>query len=71
MLNWCLLNCVNLQQALELTASPEGIQKKKLVESAKPLAFSRLAAIEVRTVNADHVDIPQNPTESGKKADRN
>jgi len=46
-----LIKLCYLQQALELSSSPEGIQKKKLVESAKPLAFRRLQPIEVRTIN--------------------
>src|SRR6186713_2407675 len=64
-----LIKLCYLQQALELTASPEGIQKKKLVESAKPLAFRRLQPIEVRTVSAGQLASAKS-AEPGKKTDR-
>ncbi|MEO5685558.1 MAG: DNA polymerase III subunit gamma/tau [Chitinophagaceae bacterium] len=37
-----LIKLTYLQQALEITASGEGISKKKLVDTAKPVAFRRL-----------------------------
>jgi DNA polymerase-3 subunit gamma/tau len=37
-----LIKLTYLQQALELTATGEGISKKKLVDTAKPVAFKRL-----------------------------
>ncbi len=39
-----------LQQALELTADAGGVSKKKLVDSAKPVAFRQIVPIEVKGV---------------------
>jgi len=43
-----LIKLSYLQQALELTATGEGISKKKQVDNAKPVAFRRLDYIGVR-----------------------
>lgn len=40
-----------LQQALELTADAGGVSKKKLVESAKSVAFRQISPIEVKNQN--------------------
>lgn len=37
-----------LQQALELTASESGLSKKKLIDTAKPLAFRNFQMVEVK-----------------------
>jgi DNA polymerase-3 subunit gamma/tau len=38
-----------LQQALELTSEAGGINKKKLIDAAKPVAFRQIAAFEVKS----------------------
>ena len=43
-----LIKLAYLQQALELTANGEGISKKKLVDTAKPVAFRRLDYIALK-----------------------
>ena len=43
-----LIKLSYLQQALEITASGDGISKKKLVDTAKPVAFRKLDYIPVR-----------------------
>jgi DNA polymerase-3 subunit gamma/tau len=42
-----LIRLTYLLQAIELTASPEGVTKKKLVENAKPVAFKNIPVIRV------------------------
>ena len=43
-----LIKLCYLQQAIELTSTEGGISKKKLIESARPVAFRRIAAFEVK-----------------------
>ncbi|HZI54409.1 MAG TPA: DNA polymerase III subunit gamma/tau [Chitinophagaceae bacterium] len=43
-----LIKLCYLQQAIELTAEGGGISKKKLIESAKPIAFRKIAPLEIR-----------------------
>ena len=43
-----LIKLCYLQQAIELTSDGSGISKKKLVDSARPIAFRQIAAFEVR-----------------------
>ena len=43
-----LIKLCYLQQAIELTADGGGISKKKLIESAKPIAFRKIAPLEVK-----------------------
>lgn len=43
-----LIKLCYLQQALELTADAGGVSKKKLVESAKPVAFRQISPVEVK-----------------------
>jgi DNA polymerase III subunit gamma/tau len=43
-----LIKLSYLQQALEITASGDGISKKKIVDTAKPVAFRRLDYISVK-----------------------
>jgi DNA polymerase III subunit gamma/tau len=47
-----LIKLTYLQQALVLTATPDGISKKKLIDTVKPVAFKRLPVIEVKYSNA-------------------
>ncbi|MES1222959.1 MAG: DNA polymerase III subunit gamma/tau, partial [Bacteroidota bacterium] len=44
-----LIKLCYLQQALELVNDSNGISKKKLIDSAKPVAFRQIAPIEVKT----------------------
>ena len=48
-----LIKLAYLQQALELTATGEGISKKKLVDTAKPVAFKRLDYITIKETAAE------------------
>ena len=41
-----------LQQAIELTAEPNGISKKKIIESAKPMAFRNIPPIEIKNYSS-------------------
>ncbi len=41
-----------LQQALELTADAGGVSKKKLIESAKSVAFRQVSPVEVKSPNS-------------------
>jgi DNA polymerase-3 subunit gamma/tau len=43
-----LIKLCYLQQAIELTSDGSGVSKKKLIESARPLAFRQIAAFEVK-----------------------
>jgi DNA polymerase III subunit gamma/tau len=48
-----LIKLCYLQQAIELTSDGSGVSKKKLIESARPLAFRQIAAFEVRSQKSD------------------
>ena len=43
-----LIKLSYLQQALELSANDQGVSKKKLVETAKPVAFKNIPLIELK-----------------------
>ena len=43
-----LIKLCYLQQAIELTSTEGGVSKKKLIESARPIAFRQIAAFAVR-----------------------
>jgi len=43
-----LIKLCYLQQAIELTSAEGGVSKKKLIESARPIAFRQIAAFAVR-----------------------
>ena len=43
-----LIKLCYLQQAIELTSDGSGVSKKKLIETARPVAFRQIAAFEVR-----------------------
>ena len=43
-----LIKLCYLQQAIELSSDGSGVSKKKLIESAKPVAFRQITPIEVR-----------------------
>lgn len=44
-----IIKLTYLQQALELTASGDGVGKKKVVDNAQPVAFRKLAIVEDRS----------------------
>jgi DNA polymerase III subunit gamma/tau len=44
-----LIKLTYLQQALELTSAADGISKKKIIDTVKPVAFRKLPIIEIRT----------------------
>jgi DNA polymerase-3 subunit gamma/tau len=48
-----LIKLCYLQQAIELTSDGSGVSKKKLIESARPLAFRQIAAFEVKSQKSD------------------
>lgn len=70
-----LIKLCYLQQALELTSDAGGLGKKKLIESAKPVAFRQIAPLELRKQAAqgarpDNKQVKpgkQIPAESGEK----
>ena len=48
-----LIKLCYLQQAIELSSDGSGISKKKLIESAKPVAFRQIRPIEVRSQKSE------------------
>jgi DNA polymerase-3 subunit gamma/tau len=44
-----LIKLCYLQQAIELSAEPQGVIKKKVVESAKAVAFRKIIPLEIRS----------------------
>ena len=60
-----LIKLCYLQQAIELTSDGSRVTKKKLIESARPLAFRQIAAFEVRSQKSD----PDNHREGSRKTD--
>ena len=48
-----LIKLCYLQQAIELSTEGSAVSKKKLVESAKPLAFRQIAPVEIKKPKAD------------------
>ena len=48
-----LIKLCYLQQAIELSSDGIGINKKKLIDSVKPVAFRQIAPIEVRAKKAE------------------
>ncbi|PZR26028.1 MAG: DNA polymerase III subunit gamma/tau [Citrobacter freundii] len=48
-----LIKLCYLQQAINLSADPNGIVKKKLIESAKPVAFRQITPFELRESAGD------------------
>lgn len=54
-----LIKLTYLQQALELTASAGNTDKKKMIDSVKPVAFKRLPFIAIKEIN--------NSAETGKQ----
>lgn len=48
-----LIKLCYLQQAINLSADPNGIGKKKLIESAKPVAFRQIAPFQLRESAGD------------------
>jgi DNA polymerase-3 subunit gamma/tau len=61
-----LIKLCYLQQAVELVNGDNGVVKKKLVESSKPVAFRAISPIEIKKKNK--VVVPQSPvTENNAK----
>jgi DNA polymerase-3 subunit gamma/tau len=60
-----LIKLCYLQQAIELSADASGISKKKLVDSAKSVAFRQIAPLEVRN-KAEEKLIIETPKEKVK-----
>ena len=54
-----LIKLCYLQQALQLTTNGGGLDKKKLIESAKPLAFKTISPIAIKPVEAGAKNITQ------------
>jgi len=54
-----LIRLCYLQQALELSADNAGVSKKKLVESARPVAFRSLQPLEFKPAVVKQVTTPQ------------
>ncbi|MES1214910.1 MAG: DNA polymerase III subunit gamma/tau, partial [Bacteroidota bacterium] len=48
-----LIRLCYLQQAIELSSDSNGLSKKKIIESAKPVAFRTIKPIEVRSTKYD------------------
>jgi len=59
-----LIKLCYLQQAIELTSDESGLSKKKLIESARPVAFRRIAAFEVKEKSGVGSRLP-----SGRKSE--
>lgn len=58
-----LIKLCYLQQALELASSGDGISKKKIAESTRPVAFKNLKIVELKTASGVET-APQMPTPS-------
>ena len=58
-----LIKLCYLQQAIELTTDGSEISKKKLIESAKPVAFRQVRPLEVRNTN---YEVPPSATTRSK-----
>ena len=56
-----------LQQAIELTAETNGAGKKKVIDSAKPLAFRNIPPIEVRNTKYEIKSAESAESKSGAK----
>jgi DNA polymerase-3 subunit gamma/tau len=48
-----LIKLCYLQQAIELTSEGSGVSKKKLIETAKPVAFRQIIPIEIRNTKSE------------------
>ena len=59
-----LIKLCYLQQALQLTANGGAIDKKKIIESSKPLAFKNIAPITVKpfTTSPTQNNLPEKPS---------
>ncbi len=56
-----LIKLCYLQQAIELSAEAGGLSKKKLVESAKPIAFRQITPLAIGKQKKEEVQKPKNP----------
>jgi DNA polymerase III subunit gamma/tau len=56
-----LIKLTYLQQALELTATADGISKKKLIDTVKPVAFKRLPVIEFKKSGSSNTTEKKEP----------
>jgi DNA polymerase-3 subunit gamma/tau len=59
-----IIKLTYLQQALELSASGDGVGKKKLVEGATSVAFRKLAIVEDKGKKAESIPQPQQRQEA-------
>lgn len=71
-----LIKLCYLQQAINLSAETNGLSKKKLIESARPVAFRQIAPLELRESTGDSGSQPsqqpklviETPVTTGKTA---
>jgi DNA polymerase-3 subunit gamma/tau len=61
-----LIKLCYLQQAIELTAEVDGISKKKLIESVKPLAFRNIAPMGMKEQSKNKTEKPLITNENEK-----
>jgi DNA polymerase III subunit gamma/tau len=62
-----LIKLSYLQQALELVSDSNGISKKKLIDSAKPVAFRQIVPIEAKNRKTETVNMKPVTTGAGVK----
>ena len=66
-----LIKLCYLQQAIELSSEGTGVSKKKLIESAKPVAFRQIAPLEVRpsSNSESKSEVRSQKSEAGRKSE--
>ena len=66
-----LIKLCYLQQAIELSSEGTGVSKKKLIESAKPVAFRQITPLKVRpsASSESKSEIRSQKSEAGKKSE--
>jgi DNA polymerase-3 subunit gamma/tau len=66
-----LIKLCYLQQAIELSSEGTGVSKKKLIESAKPVAFRQITPLEVRpsASSESKSEIRSQKSEAGRKSE--
>jgi DNA polymerase-3 subunit gamma/tau len=62
-----LIKLCYLQQAIQLSAEGNSVGKKKLIETAKPVAFRQITPFEVRKTTPDSYRDNKPPTTSGTR----
>lgn len=58
-----LIKLCYLQQALEVTASGGGLEKTRLADTARPVAFKAIAPIAIKSVRAQEIKAPAKPAQ--------